>query len=397
MTIQRALALAALAVALATPEVAQAIPAFARTYGVPCSTCHVAITRRNEFGDAFRKAGYRWPGTAEADRRARRTPDIEMKGIGLVTGALPGWLPLSLSGTLSGAYTNEQGIDDAVVLGSPSFNLLFGGTLGQHVSFFGTWAGKGSPNELYLHFGRIFERPEINLRLGLFEQTTTLAKNNEAVLTKFIIGTGSINGHVVATGRVGAELNGQLFDRTFYALGVVQNAGVGSNVDAYYHLSQKFGGITLDGEEPDIDLDEPSVLDDVILTVAQWGYIGVVEDGAGVDQTLVRRLGLEARFDLYRFSLWSGAMFGLDQDVPLNIPARSITWFAEASFAVFPWLIGMYAYQIQDAASFEREIQRHDIGTLIVLPENIRARAKFGFIDDGVKNEVAELQLLFGI
>lgn len=383
--------------AVAAPTSAEAIPAFARTYGVPCSTCHIAITRRNEFGDAFRKAGYRWPGEAASDHRARSTPDVEMKGIGLVSGALPGWLPLSLSASLSGAYTNDAAVEDPVVLGSPSFNLLFGGAFSDHLSFFGTWAGKGSPNELYLHAGRLFGRKELNLRVGLFEQTTTLAKNNEALLTKFVVGTGSINGHVVATGRIGAELNGQLFDRTFYAVGAVQNGGVGSNVDAYYSVSQKIGGITLDGEEPDIDLDEPSVLDDIILTVSHFGYIGVVEDDAGTDLTLVRRLGVEARFELYRFAFWTGAMVGLDQDVPQNIPAPSITCYGEATYAFLPWLVGMYAYQYQDAASFEREVQRHDFGAVLILPENVRARAKFGFTDDGERNEVAELQLLMGI
>ena len=67
--------LLAIALVLALAEPAQAIPAFARRYGVPCATCHSAITRRNEFGDAFRKAGYRWPGLV--DEEAGTAPIVQ--------------------------------------------------------------------------------------------------------------------------------------------------------------------------------------------------------------------------------------------------------------------------------------------------------------------------------
>ena len=39
--------------------VANAMPLFARKYGVPCSTCHTTIPRLNETGYKFRAAGFR--------------------------------------------------------------------------------------------------------------------------------------------------------------------------------------------------------------------------------------------------------------------------------------------------------------------------------------------------
>ncbi len=41
------------------PPTAQAMPNFARKYGVECNTCHTTIPRLNEFGYTFRAAGFR--------------------------------------------------------------------------------------------------------------------------------------------------------------------------------------------------------------------------------------------------------------------------------------------------------------------------------------------------
>src|SRR2546425_12619223 len=38
-----------------------AIPAFSRQYGTPCSTCHVDFPKLNDFGKAFKDAGFKFP------------------------------------------------------------------------------------------------------------------------------------------------------------------------------------------------------------------------------------------------------------------------------------------------------------------------------------------------
>ncbi len=50
----------------------QAVPAFARKYGLPCGACHTTPPRLNEAGYRFRAAGFRWPeaiGSKEHDER----------------------------------------------------------------------------------------------------------------------------------------------------------------------------------------------------------------------------------------------------------------------------------------------------------------------------------------
>src|SRR5438874_4077542 len=38
-----------------------AIPAFSRQYGTSCSTCHVNFPKLNDFGKAFKDAGFKFP------------------------------------------------------------------------------------------------------------------------------------------------------------------------------------------------------------------------------------------------------------------------------------------------------------------------------------------------
>src|SRR5512135_2131581 len=44
-----------------TPEKGQAIPAFARQYQTSCTTCHSDFPKLNDFGKAFKDAGFKFP------------------------------------------------------------------------------------------------------------------------------------------------------------------------------------------------------------------------------------------------------------------------------------------------------------------------------------------------
>ena len=379
---------------------AEAIPPFAREYGVPCSTCHITVTRRNEFGDAFRRAGYRWPTVPGTDESGRPEAPVEMRGTSLGDALLPARPPVGLAAYFAGSYSNDEALDRNFTLGTPSFTILFGSNLGKHVAIFGTWGGQGSPNELVAHFSRIAGRPELNLRVGLFEQSTTLFKSNESFFGSYMLGTSNaLSGHAVSQSRIGAEANGTVAGRLFWALGTVQNAGPGSPMDGYYHLGYKFGGLSYTGQEPDIDFDNPSFLDDMHLALGHWGYLGKVESLEGTETATVRRLGLDAQLGLPSASIWGGMMLGLDRN--LNAPMgpvtdESLTWFGEVSYRITAWLTAVYLYQYQDAASLVEERQQHDIGVLTLLADNVRLRLRFSYTPDEVKNETADLQVLIG-
>jgi hypothetical protein len=344
----------------------------------------------------FRKAGYRWPGAKGIDARVQKPGPIEMQGISAQKALLPAQLPLGFVAQMPATWTNEKGMEDTIELNKANISLLFGGTLSEHYSFFGTWSGSGSPNELNLHVARILDRPELNLRLGQMEPTTTLFKNNERLIAPFNVTTSSHTGHSVGSSRRGIELNGILFDHTFYALGTVKNGGFGSKFDYYYHLSHKIGGMDLHGEEPDIDLDDPSFWEDIVLTVSHYGYFGERTDIDGTKEAQIMRFGLDAKLRIYDFTLWAGSMLGLDEDKLVGAKNESFTWFGEANYAFTSWLVASYMYSYQDSADSETYKQRHDAGLILLPLENVRIRAKYGFTDDDIKNDVAEVHLLLG-
>lgn len=390
--------LTALVVTFGNPEKAQAIPAFARAYNTPCTTCHIAITRRGEFGDAFRRLGFHWPGAPKQDSLVRKETPIEMRGTSLLTGMMPSRIPLSLSGRLSGGWSSDDDSLDTISVGSPSLNFLFGSALGEHVSFFGTWAGAGSPNELYLHFARILGGTELNLKVGRFEQWTTLFKNNEALLSSFLLTSSGVSGHSVGQGRIGAEASGVVFERGFWAAGVVQNGGPGSHYDSYYHLSYKLGGMDFLGEDPEVDFDaEESIFDNTSLVLGHWGYWGEVADVSGNRTSDVRRLGIDLKLTLANFNLWGGFMLGADYNVDVDANLNSHTAFVEASYPVTSWFVPLYVFQVQDSSNLQDTTVQHDVGALVMLMDNLRARLRYGYSADGIDNELAELQLLFAL
>src|ERR1039458_1605216 len=50
-----------LAVALLTIPYSHAIPPFSRQYGTSCATCHIDFPKLNDFGKAFKDAGFKFP------------------------------------------------------------------------------------------------------------------------------------------------------------------------------------------------------------------------------------------------------------------------------------------------------------------------------------------------
>jgi hypothetical protein len=384
---------AALLVLLLAAPTAHAIPAFARAYNVPCSTCHDQIPRRNAFGDAFRKAGHRWPGDPSTEAAARKSAPIAMKGTSLLETALPAQLPLAIEATMSASHTTDPSVHAPIILGGPSLRFLAGGAFAEHASFFGSWGvGTSSPDELYLELVRL-GGPELNVKVGRFEQSTTMFKSNEAMIAPFPLASTRLNGFAVSQGRVGAEATGVIQNRLFWASGVVRNNDVGTNFAGYYHVSTRVGGTDFSGNEPDVDLDHPTWVDDVTFTLANWGYVGKETSSSGENLTVIRRVGTEGKLAFRQISLWGGFMHGVDRDLRANRNTPNITWFAELSYPVWSWLVPVYQFQYQDGSSLVAAYREHDIGAVILLFENVRMQLSFSYSDDHTRNDVAAAQL----
>ncbi len=122
--------LAVLALLLLVPTASPAIPAFARQYGTSCSTCHIDFPKLNDFGKAFKDAGFKFP---QDDANMLKIPPVmlgapanaEQWPKAIWPGTIPGLPPIGLR------YNNYL----QFTTGSPNRfnNLLPPGTAGPYV------------------------------------------------------------------------------------------------------------------------------------------------------------------------------------------------------------------------------------------------------------------------
>jgi hypothetical protein len=160
----------AAAVIVLAPSESQAIPAFARKYGVACSTCHEVWPKLNDFGQLFRDNGYRM-------KRDRDEP---------VQQPFAYW-PIAFRTTIGYQYLaqtqvpSDQGITSTQQgrFGFTGLDILTAGTLGKNISFlvvpvlqydgegFGLEGGGGSDLEsAFIGFHDLFGTTYFNLRVG---------------------------------------------------------------------------------------------------------------------------------------------------------------------------------------------------------------------------------------
>lgn len=134
--------------ALACPEPASAMPAFARQYGLSCATCHDAFPRLNDYGEYFAANNYRMPNWRDT---MMDTGDSRL--------ALPKSLPLAIRAQ---AYVQGRDAEEVDPETGPTGNdssfdfqapylvkLLSSAPLSDHISyyFYGIFAEKGGNGE----------------------------------------------------------------------------------------------------------------------------------------------------------------------------------------------------------------------------------------------------------
>src|ERR1019366_7774548 len=109
--------LAVLGCAVLTPQPAQAIPAFARKFGVKCYACHTIPPALNKNGYMFKRLGYRLPpdemdGTKAAPKIAALDNNIKFA------------ITNSLAIIAQGSFTVDKNVADGTApTSSSSFNL----------------------------------------------------------------------------------------------------------------------------------------------------------------------------------------------------------------------------------------------------------------------------------
>ncbi|MGA2594631.1 MAG: hypothetical protein ABSH32_32435 [Bryobacteraceae bacterium] len=178
-----------------------AIPAFSRQYGTSCTTCHIDFPKLNDFGKAFKEAGFKFP---KDDETFIKNPPVmlgapaqkEVWPHSVWPGTIPGMPqiglrmnnffqattgPLSRFSSLAQAQGNVPQLIPTTDFETGFFSIFTAGNFGGGIAF---WAdddisvsgdnSAGSLGDGYLKFvdlGRLIKLPtdSLSVRVGQFE------------------------------------------------------------------------------------------------------------------------------------------------------------------------------------------------------------------------------------
>lgn len=365
---------------VAAPRSALAIPSYARLYNAECTACHTIYPQRNEFGVAFEKNGFVWPG--EGKKAAKATVEMtagEKKADEMysLTG-LTKILPVSLS--LRQAY-NVSNRDTSLVYQSPAAEVFASAPIfGDQFSFWANFPIDGSSttlSEMYIIARRPLDVP-IDVRIGKFAPDVALKKNNDR-LGGGAAGAGNLtlNSFAPTARNEGVEVSSVVAGRlavyagyvartatstltTFHydVIGNTASNGTGSviysnkktfdtasrDIREYYgHVMYKIGGTDYRGSEPDIDLSKESIMDFLSLTVSAFGYDGKTLDTITGEAHALTRTGLEAMVEYKRLAMVFGQQWGVNKETGADV--RSTGNVADITYNINPTLAAVLRYQ----------------------------------------------------
>jgi hypothetical protein len=180
-----------------------AIPAFSRQYGTSCSTCHVDFPKLNDFGRAFKDAGFKFP---KDDETFIKIPPVmlgapaqkELWPHSIWPGTVPGVPQIGLRfNTFFQIYGKNRNAFNGQLLGAPGsvvppvvpktdfqpglFSIFTAGNFGSDIAFWvdddfsvggaNSNGGLGDGYLKFVQFGKLFKLPDyaMALRVGQFE------------------------------------------------------------------------------------------------------------------------------------------------------------------------------------------------------------------------------------
>jgi len=332
---------------LLAPGSADAIPAFSRQHKTECSTCHTIYPELNEFGDAFLKNSFVWPGKkggaaaveGQSEQSGAKSGSSEWAWIS----GLPEQIPISFTGTADLAYDNDAFDGNQLDLSARSLRLHAGGAFRDSVGFFATYnlysqgmqAGQinapgnstNTPpnnstniNEMFVVWRHALQTP-INIKVGRFEPKLSLWKRSNRVIgvpsyasTAYVVGNSPFS---LDAPQDGVEVSALIGNRLLLAGGVVDRNGQ-NRKEGYGHASYKIGGTDFKGHEPEVDLESDSVWDFLSITLGAFGYSGRNGrfDNLGIAQNLNEfyRVGGEVDLLYKRLRLKGSGTFGNDSN-----------------------------------------------------------------------------------
>ncbi|MBI5141800.1 MAG: hypothetical protein HZA20_06355 [Nitrospirae bacterium] len=366
--------IAVLAFQVVAPGEAQAIPAFARQYNTECKTCHTIFPERNEFGEAFEKNGFIWPG--------KKSPkQVQQKNEALFLSGIPSEIPISFMGTHEAVY-NKDSTPRLNLFGTSEFEMFTAGSFQDKAGWFAEYNfSDGATGEIYIKFRNPLNVP-VFVRAGNFKPVLNLWKsNNRAALEKmdYIQMKVGKSPFKINSAREGVEVSKIFGSRIFAAAGALNsntddadgNPTRDSN-DWYIHAQARLSGTDYEGNEPEVSLDSDSIMDFLTITVGGFWYSG----SSQVVANDFSKAGIEAEvmYRTLRFRL--GFTKGND-DNPNgdNKSLESSSWLAQASYLIGSDTMVVARYESLDNGAKETTVLAPSVAHNVL--QNVKVVAEY--------------------
>jgi len=332
---------------------ADAIPAFARRYQTDCSSCHTIFPERNQFGEAFARNGFFWPGAPVGHERPHTgysgETDASTPSHGVLWPAtLPDFAPVSFLVEHDMAYNAEGNhrIDADTDTGFAAFTA---GSWRGRVGWWGDYdlLPDRKLGEAYLQL-RLPTTLPLFVKGGRFEPQLSLWKADDtATIAPYGYNEMTVGDNPFAIGNVqhGVQVSA-LFGQRIYAVTGVTFPDGRRGADWYGHVSARFGGTDLSGEDPPVDLERERLADYLSLTVGAFGYVGSAQNATND----FYRSGVEVETTYKRFTARLNGTVGRDENPAGAGTERSSFFMAQ----------GQYLFPRQVLAAFRYEYQHED-------------------------------------
>jgi hypothetical protein len=400
---------------LASVPKSSAIPAFSRKYQTSCTTCHNNYPELNDFGEAFKKNGFKFP---KDDEVFVKEPPVllgskaqkEAFPGAVYPGEIPGYLPIAfryegnftLNRKQPAGFIQQNGFASRTDLFAPNtFTIISAGSFGQNFSFWidddisvGGANGDGGLGDGWLKYSDLghgigLPKNALNVRFGQFELDLPFTQAKSIYLSPFdIYGQASVAGSLGTTnnpvifgsGQRGIEFGGTPNNGNFnWSVAVVNGSNAGTAVrsskDIYVRVSQKFN-LERDPESRNA-IQAAGATGPRDHTSVRLGFFyyygknqqnqdGILFPGVTTVEEPFYRVGGDLRFKYRKLELFGLGMYGHDQNHlftpesesgPATIgsaPAVKFAGgFAGANYWFYPWLIGTFHYDaVNSSADF---------------------------------------------
>lgn len=391
---------------LASAPRASAIPAFSRKYQTSCTTCHSNYPELNDFGEAFKKNGFKFP---KDDELFVKQPPVLLGAAAqkeafpnaVYPGEIPGSVPVAFRYSGNFTYNSKQPITLGFLprtdLFVPNtFTIIGAGSLGPSLSFWvdndisaggdNSAAGLGDGYLKFNDLGHYLRLPKdaLNLRVGQFELDLPITQARTINLTPYdvysqasIAGLAGTVNNPFAFGipQRGFEIGGYPNDGNFswsvsFVNGSNNSAAMRNSKDVYVRVSQRLNLERDPNVRKEVQAAGPTgPRDHASLRFGAFYYYGrnalnmdgSLFGGLGTVQEPFYRYGGDIRYKYRKFELYGVGMYGRDHNfIVLNDgeentgfqrtnPVTFTGGFAEAEYWFYPWMIGLMRYDFVDS------------------------------------------------